>query len=86
MQFQFCLGIPYPVLVILRIMASVKSEKSLPLDPVDIPGFAIDLILAEDHDRGFDLIRVERSGLPHKAFHQGGVVLCEHGGYRIPFR
>src|SRR5690606_17228647 len=53
-QFQFGLGVPYPMLVILRVVPPVKGKEPLSLDPMQVPRLPIDLVLPQYHDGGLD--------------------------------
>lgn len=76
MERQFSLGIPYPVLVILGVVAAVKSKETLSFYSVDVSGLAIGFVFAHHQDIRFNFVGVKRGGLPHKTFYQGCVVLA----------
>src|SRR5690606_35431298 len=51
MQFKFGFRVPYPMLIIFGVMTTVKSEKSLAFDSVDIAGLPIKFIFSKDQNR-----------------------------------
>ena len=73
------------MLVVFRVVATVKSPKTFAIDTVYVLGFIGCFGLSHNHDIGLDYAVFKRGRLPEKAFDEVAVVLRKHGGDGVPF-
>src|ERR1700743_475876 len=85
MQLQIGGRVANHMLIILRIMASVKSPLALAIFAVDIARLISGFHFAHNNYAGLYLAFVKGGGKAHEAFYPLVMILCKHTWHHIPF-
>src|SRR5690349_230678 len=84
MQIQVSWFFAHRVLVILWVVASIKSPEALTKNAVQVLCLVDLFIFSHDDYIGLHKMILESCRLPIEAFDNTGMILCKHRGYRVP--